>query len=85
MYLLTAYNIILHYIQEAPSLYGVDFSAPPALDDDDATVTIPDIRFTNYDLCLQELERHINPLDEASDSDYGISSYCNALHLLATL
>ena len=48
-------------------------------------VLVPSIEMPSPEHCLHELEIQLNPLDQAHDIDYGISCYCNALQILATI
>ena len=64
-----------------PQAYGVDVDTPPSLDDDDAVV-VPDVQVPQADLLQQELSRRLDPLDASADSDYGITCYINALHII---
>jgi len=65
-----------------PPTYGIDPNAPPPLDEDDSHVVVPIIQIPSQQLCLNELQTRLNPLDQSQD--YGISCYVNALQILAT-
>ena len=45
-----------------------------------------EFKYHHHDkLCLNELQTHLDALDQAYDGDYGISCYCSALWILATI
>lgn len=68
--------------QASSTTFGIDPNAPPPLDDD-TTVVVPRIQVPSQ-LCLDELQT-LDALDHAYDADYGISCYCSALRILATI
>ena len=75
--------IILVLPQAAPPLYGVDFYAPPCLDNDEnGAVHVPRFEVPNAQECLCELSQQIDPLNQQVDLDYGISAYRHALQIV---
>ena len=82
MFYLCVFALIL--TQASSTTFGIDPNAPPPLDDD-ITVFVPKIQIPLQQLCLDELQTHLDALDQAYDGDYGISCYCSALRILATI
>ena len=77
-FLLYLCDFVLTLSQAASTTFGICPNAPSLLDDD-TTVVVTRIQMPSQQLCLNELQTHLDALDQAYDADDGISCYCIVL------